>query len=267
MKLFTRKISVKKALTSKFISSPKRKVKKALIPGYGKKGTGMLKDPKKTLYNKVYNAATVDSRKIGKIEKNTSSNQSESSPTLTYVGATLNKKLPKYITSVKIKVVGKKRLNAETNYPVSTDKQILNSYEQLKLIKNTPKSDPEILKYFDADEIRKNRLLDYILPHFEKGLLLYRLGKWDAAEKEWIKLIYLMPHAIDKLGIMYRKEKRFYDVVLINEEASKSKTIPYLYATNITSEDITKAVNNYEKHKSSDKSILKSEDFKGLKRK
>lgn len=267
MKLFTRKPSIKKSLTSKFISAPKRRVKKALIPGYGRKETGILKDPKKALYNKAYNATTIDSRKIGKIEKNTSSNQSESSPVLTYAGATLNKKLPKYITSVKIKVVGKKRLNAKTNYPVSTDKQILNSYEQLKMIKSITAPNPETLKYYDADDIRQNKLLDYVLPRFDKGLLLYRLGKWDEAEKEWIKLIYLMPHAIDKLGIMYRKEKRFYDVVLITKEASKSKTIPYLYATNITNEDITKAVNNYEKHKSSDKSILKSEDFKGLKRK
>ena len=33
-------------------------MKKAVIPGYGKKGTGMLKDPKKDMYNKVYNKTT-----------------------------------------------------------------------------------------------------------------------------------------------------------------------------------------------------------------
>ena len=32
----------------------KRAVKKALIPGYGKKGMGWLKNPKKAAYNKVY---------------------------------------------------------------------------------------------------------------------------------------------------------------------------------------------------------------------
>lgn len=32
----------------------KRAVKKALIPGYGKKGMGWIKNPKKAAYNKVY---------------------------------------------------------------------------------------------------------------------------------------------------------------------------------------------------------------------
>ena len=31
-----------------------RAVKKALIPGYGKKGSGWIKDPKKAAYNKIY---------------------------------------------------------------------------------------------------------------------------------------------------------------------------------------------------------------------
>ncbi|KFJ05915.1 phage protein [Bifidobacterium tsurumiense] len=29
-------------------------MKKALIPGYGKKGLGRMKNPRKALYNKVY---------------------------------------------------------------------------------------------------------------------------------------------------------------------------------------------------------------------
>ena len=29
-------------------------IKKALIPGYGKKGAGWIKNPKKAAYNKVY---------------------------------------------------------------------------------------------------------------------------------------------------------------------------------------------------------------------
>ena len=33
----------------------KRTVKKALIPRYGKKGMGWLKNPKKAAYNKDYN--------------------------------------------------------------------------------------------------------------------------------------------------------------------------------------------------------------------
>lgn len=36
----------------------KRTVKKAVIPGYGKKGSGWIKDPKKAAYNKVYKKTT-----------------------------------------------------------------------------------------------------------------------------------------------------------------------------------------------------------------
>ena len=32
----------------------KERCKKALIPGYGKKGSGWIKNPKKAAYNKVY---------------------------------------------------------------------------------------------------------------------------------------------------------------------------------------------------------------------
>ncbi len=36
----------------------KRKIKKAFVPGYGKKGVGWIKNPKKAVYNKVYNKTT-----------------------------------------------------------------------------------------------------------------------------------------------------------------------------------------------------------------
>ncbi|CDI61195.1 Putative uncharacterized protein [Lactobacillus helveticus CIRM-BIA 104] len=32
----------------------KRAVKRAIIPGYGKKGTGFIKNPKRSMYNAVY---------------------------------------------------------------------------------------------------------------------------------------------------------------------------------------------------------------------
>lgn len=37
----------------------KRSIKKALIPGYGKKGRGWITDPRKAAYNKVYRKNTV----------------------------------------------------------------------------------------------------------------------------------------------------------------------------------------------------------------
>ncbi|MGV9079342.1 hypothetical protein [Lactococcus lactis] len=54
MKFGMRKPSITKSLKARTTTKYKRKVKKALIPGYGKKGIGWVKNPKKAAYNKVY---------------------------------------------------------------------------------------------------------------------------------------------------------------------------------------------------------------------
>ena len=54
MKIGMRKPSIKKSINARTTGNAKRAIKKAVIPGYGKKGTGVLKDPKKAVYNKVY---------------------------------------------------------------------------------------------------------------------------------------------------------------------------------------------------------------------
>ena len=55
MKFGMRTPSLKKSLKARTTGKLKRKVKKALIPGYGKKGMGWIKNPRKAAYNKVYN--------------------------------------------------------------------------------------------------------------------------------------------------------------------------------------------------------------------
>ena len=54
MKLGMRRPGLKKSLRARTTGKVKRAVKKAVVPGYGKKGMGWLKNPKKALYNKVY---------------------------------------------------------------------------------------------------------------------------------------------------------------------------------------------------------------------
>lgn len=55
MKFGLRTPSLKRSLKARTTGRAKRAVKKALIPGYGKKGMGWIKKPKKAAYNKVYN--------------------------------------------------------------------------------------------------------------------------------------------------------------------------------------------------------------------
>lgn len=54
-----RKQSLKKSISARTTGRAKRAVKKAVIPGYGKKGTGWIKNPKKAVYNKVYNKTSI----------------------------------------------------------------------------------------------------------------------------------------------------------------------------------------------------------------
>lgn len=53
MKYGMRKPSLKKSLSARTKGRATRTLKKVLIPGYGKKGMGIL-HPKKSLYNKIY---------------------------------------------------------------------------------------------------------------------------------------------------------------------------------------------------------------------
>ena len=49
-----RKPSLKKKLKARTTGKLKREIKKSINPLYGKKGIGLINNPKKALYNKVY---------------------------------------------------------------------------------------------------------------------------------------------------------------------------------------------------------------------
>lgn len=84
MKMGVRKPSVKKSLKARTTGKAKRAVKSAVVPGYGKKGTGWVKDPKKAAYNKLYNKTTVGVNPLSGTSKSKStSNYSASHSTTT----------------------------------------------------------------------------------------------------------------------------------------------------------------------------------------
>lgn len=66
MKFGMRKPSIKKSIKARTTGRAKRKIKKAIVPGYGKKGMGWIKDPKKAAYNKVYKKTTFSWRDLFK---------------------------------------------------------------------------------------------------------------------------------------------------------------------------------------------------------
>lgn len=58
MKFGIRKLSIKKMIKARTTGALKRKIK-SVIPLYGKKGTGLFKNPKKAVYNKIYNKTSI----------------------------------------------------------------------------------------------------------------------------------------------------------------------------------------------------------------
>lgn len=64
MKVGPRKPSIKKSVKARTSGKIKRQVKKSVNPLYGKKGMGYVNNPKKAVYNKVYNKTTFDARPI-----------------------------------------------------------------------------------------------------------------------------------------------------------------------------------------------------------
>ena len=59
MKFGIRKPSIRKSIKARTTGKIKRNMKKAINPFYGKKGMGLINNPKKAIYNKVYNKTTV----------------------------------------------------------------------------------------------------------------------------------------------------------------------------------------------------------------
>ena len=58
MKYGLRTPSLKKRLSARTSGAAKRKIKRALIPSYGRRGRGWLTNPRKALYNKIYRKTT-----------------------------------------------------------------------------------------------------------------------------------------------------------------------------------------------------------------
>ena len=59
MKFGFRTPSLKRSISARTTGRAKRAIKRAIIPGYGKRGMALLTNPKKCLYNRVYRRTTM----------------------------------------------------------------------------------------------------------------------------------------------------------------------------------------------------------------
>ena len=63
MKIGVRKVSISKSISARTKGRLTRSIKRKVVPFYGK--AGLIKNPKKAIYNKVYNKTTVDPLEAG----------------------------------------------------------------------------------------------------------------------------------------------------------------------------------------------------------
>lgn len=88
MKMGLRTPSLKKSFKARTTGRAKRAIKRAVIPTYGKKGTGFIKNPKKAIYNKVYQKTTVDG--LASVRKVSSNKNSSNTKANSYKKVTTN---------------------------------------------------------------------------------------------------------------------------------------------------------------------------------
>lgn len=168
----------------------------------------------------------------------------------------------------KKKIAKPKRINSKTGYPMSTDKQIRNATEQLKLTRKFLKNN-QISSY--SSRSSREKMEDLVWNNSAEKMdsadLEYKKGEWDKAEKLWLTCVAINYRAANRLRIMYQKEHRFNDAVQIIDFAIDS---PVLRKVNNDSyvTDFKKKLETAEqksmKHENEDQSKLSEEDFEKL---
>ena len=170
----------------------------------------------------------------------------------------------------KKKIAKPKRINSKTGYPMSTDKQIRNATEQLKLTRKFLKNN-QISSYSSrsSQEKMEDLVWNNSAEKMDSADLEYKKGEWDKAEKLWLTCVAINYRAANRLRIMYQKEHRFNDAVQIIDFAIDS---PVLRKVNNDSyvTDFKKKLETAEqksmKHENEDQSKLSEEDLKKLNR-
>ena len=170
----------------------------------------------------------------------------------------------------KKKIAKPKRINSKTGYPMSTDKQIRNATEQLKLTRKFLKNN-HISSYSSrsSQEKMEDLVWNNSAEKMDSADLEYKKGEWDKAEKLWLTCVAINYRAANRLRIMYQKEHRFNDAVQIIDFAVDSLVLRKInndsYITDFKNK-LETAEQKSMKHENEDQSKLSEEDLKKLNR-
>ena len=158
-----------------------------------------------------------------------------------------------------------RRINKKTGYPMSTDEQIKLAKLQIDL-SDSALNNPQKYKNITDNHKQLDFIVSFSSNTYYLGNYFYKCGDWDRAEMEWLKLIYLMPKAIRSLAILYKKEKRYQDIIEVYKESLHSVFIDKYYKGNeISLGEIALIKKYYNSHVAEDVSSLSKNDFDHLK--
>lgn len=154
-----------------------------------------------------------------------------------------------------------KLINSSTGYPLAKKSSISRTRDELEQILSYPEEDYIEMAKYDSDE--KTTIDMYLtsiyLPYYFAGILAYKQGDWNKAEKWWLSVLNLKPFIVsNKLAIMYRKQHRYQDVLTMYQNAIQFANEPLLSISDgeyqQLADEMKKAGETAAKHQNIDKS-------------
>ncbi|WP_295149684.1 hypothetical protein [uncultured Peptoniphilus sp.] len=202
MKFGMRKPSIKKSFKARTTSKYKRAFKKSVNPFYGKKGIGFIKNPKKSIYNKVYHKTTFGIKDLIYIPKN-SNNKSR----VKYKAKTNNsKKIFKDIITNE----DKEFLELHNNFVLKNSNMLDNGYKKF-------------LNDLTSVEIQDNKIYIYDL----SGDLFFK----GELTKDNQKKVYRLYKKINKSN--FYPYKSYYEIINNLPEGSSKKPLKIFKFVNL----------------------------------
>ena len=132
------------------------------------------------------------------------------------------KEIKNYLkTTPPFRVEGNKRVNERTGHPLAKQSSIDRSKEQLHETLSFKSDNYYEEACYSHSHAIDNYLLGIELPYLDAGIVAYKQGDWDLAEKWWLSVLDIRPtNVTKKLEIMYRKQHRYKDIVTMYKKAN-----------------------------------------------
>lgn len=162
----------------------------------------------------------------------------------------------------------KATINARTGFPLAKISSIERTKEEINEFNSYPyKKDKEELINIATTSYGVNGV-NYAIHAYSQsivgnrileGELAYKTGDWDVAEEKLLPCLMFNPNCVERLAIMYHKQKRFKDEIdVLNSAIIQWNSSPFNTedgSTRVFEERLSKAKRYYSSHKSNDQSV------------